>query len=126
MKTNINYNLGEVCEICGTRIKCRESEMPLSFPESMRKYPNIFYGCKCYEGSSKDEENAKKYYIMGMESYRKFNIKNELNSLKEKGEKTVTLNGWEESIDYILTLDTKSLVRIKEGVYLSEPIGVFN
>ena len=73
-KTAINSNgvLGEVCPICKTEIQCRESEMPLSFPESMRKYPNIFYGCKCYEGSSKDKESAKRYYIEGMKSRANF------------------------------------------------------
>lgn len=55
---------------------------------------------------------------------KNISIRNELNSLKEKGEKTVTFNGWEESIDYVLSHDTKLLVRVKEGIYLSEPIGV--
>lgn len=63
-----NLKRGDVCPICHSKIECRESEMPLSFPESMRRHPNIFFGCKCYEGSSKDEWSARRFYIEGMKS----------------------------------------------------------
>lgn len=48
-------------------------------------------------------------------------IKEELKILIQNGEKTVLINGWKESIEYVKTLHLYSLTRIGKGVYQSNP-----
>ncbi|BAV39215.1 hypothetical protein BPT24_090 [Tenacibaculum phage pT24] len=44
-------------------------------------------------------------------------IKSELLQLKNEGVKNVLLNGWEESIEYVISLDTSNLERLEKGSY---------
>jgi hypothetical protein len=64
----ITYREGNLCPACNNLIQYHTSEMPLSFPESMRKYPNHHYGCKCTEGSGKSMETARSNYVRDIKS----------------------------------------------------------
>jgi len=57
----LTRNIPRVCPTCNETLRATESEMPKSFPESMRT-PNYFYGCACHEESSKSPEGARRNY----------------------------------------------------------------